>query len=448
MDNFLQRIFRIKPGELGLILTLGTILFINYLTMGITKVVSVSGFLSEVQDYFILLVWAGDMGLLILATGLQSLIIDRFSRIKLLGAIILILGIIYALLPLTFTLDRFPLEISYTLLYLLTDQQWLIFPLIFWALINDLYSPAQGRRLLPIIGSFAFIGTVVGLLIAQLDAKLHFGAIKLLFLNAIAFLVAFGIVFFVLRKNRIRHQSQNSATIREAFSGGWNFIQSVPAFRYLSLSMFSAGITITLLLYDTLSDASLHFGNDFQSFFALYSLVIAIISVLFQFLSGRIIEKFGIKSSFAFLPFSMSLASIINFFIPGVWGSAPAQGVTRITLDTVDQSNRKAYQAFVPDEKRGRVSIFIDSYLPSLGTILGSLLAFGIISWGISKGIARETLSSIYLGIGVIAAIIAVIAFFLMYSTYDQSLLNWQMKRRSRGSSVMDLLDFSGEEKN
>jgi hypothetical protein len=61
---------------------------------------------------------------------------------------------------------------------------------------------------------------------------------------------------------------------------------------------------------------------------------------------------------------------------------------------------------------------------------------------------ARETLSSIYLGVGVIAAIIAVIAFFLMCSTYDQSLLNWQMKRRSRGSSVMDMLDFSDEEKN
>jgi ATP:ADP antiporter, AAA family len=198
--------------------------------------------------------------------------------------------------------------------------------------------------------------------------------------------------------------------------------------------------------YDTLSDASLHFGNDFQSFFALYSLAVAITSILLQFLSGRVIEKFGIKKSFAFLPFSMLLASVINFLIPGVWGSAPVQGVTRVTLDTVDQSNRKAYQALVPDEKRGRVSIFIDSYLPSLGTILGSLLAFGIISWGLSKDMARETLSSIYLGVGIIAAIIAVIAFFLMHSTYDQSLLNWQMKRRSRGSSVMDLLDFSDEE--
>ena len=446
MNKFFQRIFRIKSGEFGLVLTLGVILFINYATMGIAKVVSVSGFLSEVQDYYILLVWAGDMALLILATGLQSLIIDRFHRVTLLGGIILVLSVIYALLPLSFMLDGFPLEISYTLLYLLTDQQWLIFPLVFWALVNDLYSPAQGRRLLPIIGSFAFLGTITGLFVAQLDTQYGFGTIKLLFFNALVFLPAWAIVYFVLRKSRVRQMKKDSATIRDVFSGGWDFIQSVPAFRYLSFIMIAAGVTLTILLYDTLSDASLYFGDNFQSFFALYSLAIAIISVFIQFLSGVIIEKFEIKNSFAFLPFTMLIGSVLSFFIPGVWGSAPAQGVTRITLDTVDQSNRKAYQALVPDEKRGRVSIFIDSYLPSLGTILGSLLAFGIISWGVSNGVSREIYSSIYLALAIIGAVAAVVVFFLMRSVYDQSLLNWQMKRRSRGSSVMDMLDFSDEE--
>ena len=446
MNKFFQRIFRIKSGEFGLVLTLGVILFINYATMGIAKVVSVSGFLSEVQDYYILLVWAGDMALLILATGLQSLIIDRFHRVTLLGGIILVLSVIYALLPLSFMLDGFPLEISYTLLYLLTDQQWLIFPLVFWALVNDLYSPAQGRRLLPIIGSFAFLGTITGLFVAQLDTQYGFGTIKLLFFNALVFLPAWAIVYFVLRKSRVRQMKKDSATIRDVFSGGWDFIQSVPAFRYLSFIMIAAGVTLTILLYDTLSDASLYFGDNFQSFFALYSLAIAIISVFIQFLSGIIIEKFEIKNSFAFLPFTMLIGSVLSFFIPGVWGSASAQGVTRITLDTVDQSNRKAYQALVPDEKRGRVSIFIDSYLPSLGTILGSLLAFGIISWGVSRGVSREIYSSIYLALAIIGAVAAVVVFFLMRSVYDQSLLNWQMKRRSRGSSVMDMLDFSDEE--
>lgn len=63
--------FPIRSGEFGLVLTLGFVLFANYAAMGITKVVSVSGFLGQVKDHYILLVWAVDMVLLILATGLH-----------------------------------------------------------------------------------------------------------------------------------------------------------------------------------------------------------------------------------------------------------------------------------------------------------------------------------------------------------------------------------------
>ena len=434
---------RVRPGEGVLVLALGFVLFINDAAMGIAKVVSVSGFLSEVKDYYILLVWAADMALLILATGLQSLIIDRFRRLGLLSGILVILLVFYALLSAAFSLENFPATISYTLLYFLTDQQWLMIPLVFWILANDLFDPAQGRRLFPLIGSFAFVGTVAGLLVAQLDAVVGFGPVRLLAFNAAAFLVSLLVLQLTLRKRPIRQNPQERITIGQALSGGWTFIRDVPAFRYLSLSMLAAGITMTVLLYDSLSDASLELGGGFQSFYALYSLIIAVGSILIQFLSGKIIEKLGLKDSFIILPLTMLLGSIVNFFIPGYVSSATAQGVSRVALQTVDQSSRKAFQALVPAEKRGRVSIFIDSYLPSLGTIFGSLITFGIITLGLYQNESRAVFSSYYLAFSALAAVAAMIAFFLMRSTYDQSLLNWQLKRRSRGASVLDQLDFS-----
>ena len=441
-DRLLQWL-RIRPGEASLVLALGAILFINDATMGIAKVVSVSGFLSEVQDYYILIVWAVDMGLLMLVTGVQSLIIDRFQRVKLLGSIIVGLGICYGLLPLTFIIRGFPLEVSYTLLYLLTDQQWLIFPLVFWIMVNDVFDPGQGRRLLPTIGAFAFIGAIVGLGIAQLDAAVHYGPVKLLLFNAALFLLAWLVVVAVVRKVKVRHTEQEHITLAQAFSGGWDFIRSVPAFRYLSIGMLAAGITITILLYDALSDASLELGAGFQSFYAFYSLIIAVASVLIQFMSGKIIEKLGLKDSFFILPFTMLVGSVVSFFVPGYVSSAASQGVTRVVVQTVDQSSRKSFQALVPDERRGRVSIFIDSYLPSLGTVFGSLLTFGIITLGIALSASRQLYTSLYLGVAILGAVVAMVAFFLMRSVYDKSLLSWQLKRRSRASSVLDGLDFS-----
>lgn len=443
MRNRLNQWLRIRPGEAGLVFALGAILFINDATMGIAKVVSVSGFLSSVKDYYILLVWAVDMGLLMLATGVQSLIIDRFQRVKLLSGIIAILILCYGILPLTFSIKGFPLEISYTLLYLLTDQQWLVFPLVFWILVNDIFDPGQGRRLLPTIGAFAFVGAIVGLGIARLDAQVHYGPVTLLLFNAALFLLAWLLVASALRKVKIRETKQEHVTIKQAFSGGWDFIRSVPAFRYLSIGMLAAGVTLTILLYNTLSDASTELGKGFQSFYALYSLIIAVASVLIQFMSGKIIEKLGLKDSFVILPFMMLISSVVTFFVPGYLSSSISQGTSRVTVQTVDQSSRKAFQALVPDEKRGRVSIFIDSYLPSLGTIFGSLVTFGIITLGIFLSASQKLYSSIYLSVAIFGALVAVAAFFLMRSVYDQSMLSWHLKRRSRGSSVLDGLDFS-----
>ncbi len=443
MRERLLQLFRLKTGELGLVLALGGILFANYAAMGITKVVSVSGFLSEVKDHYILLVWAVDMVLLILATGLQSLVVDRFDRVKLMIVVLLVFTGLYALLPLAFLFKSFPLSIAYTLIYLLNDQQWRFFPVVFWILVNDIYDPAAGRRLLPVIGNFAFFGTIIGLGVAGLDARLQFGAVKLLYLNAAIFFAGSIIAYFGLRKVQIVSATRTGVSMQETFKEGWDFIKTVPAFAYLALGMLAAGAVMTVLLYDALSDAKLDLGNGFQAFYANYNLLIAVGSILIQTLAGRVIEKLSLKNSFLIQPFIMLASSVMNFFIPGFLSSASAQGVARVTYETVDLSNRKAFQAMVPNEKRGRVSMFIDSYLPSLGTILGSLITFGIIAAGLGLGLKRDVYTLIYLGVGVALAVLAVWAALLVRKTYEESMLNWQLKRRTRGSSgVLDKLEF------
>ncbi len=443
MQERLPQFLRFKPGELGLVFTLGLILFVNYAAMGITKVISVSGFLSQVKDQYILLVWAVDMVLLILATGIQSLVIDRFDRIKMMMAVLLVFTGLYAILPFAFFFKSFPLSIAYTLIYLLNDQQWRFFPVVFWILVNDIFDPAAGRRLLPVIGTFAFIGTIVGLGIAGLDASLHFGAIKLLYLNAIIFFAGFIVAYLGLRKVRIVGATRTAVSMKESFSEGWDFIKTVPAFAYQALGMLAAGAVMTILLYNTLSDAHIDLGGGFQAFYAEYNLLIAIGSIILQTLTGRIIEKLSLKNSFLIQPFVMLAGAVLNFFVPGYLSSATAQGVARISYDTIDSSNRKAFQALVPNEKRGRVSMFIDSYLPSLGTIIGSMLTFGIIAVGLGLGLNRDLYGAIYLGLGIALAILAIWAAFRGRKTYDESLLNWQLKRRTRGSSgVLDKLDF------
>lgn len=440
-DKLLAR-FRFKPGEFSLVFTLGAILLGNYAAMGITKVIAVSGFLSEVKGQYLLLLWAGDMALLILATGLQSLIVDRFDRIKLLITVLLVFMGLYAILGLSFFFNLFSQSIAYTFIYLLNDQQWRFFPVVFWILANDIFEPATGRRLLPVIANFAFVGTILGLGIAGLDASMHFGTVNLLYLNAIIFFVSFAMAYFGLRQVRIVKPSRTAVSIRESFSEGWDFIRTVPAFAYQALGMLAAGAAMTILLYDALTDAHIDLGNGFQSFYANYNLLIAVGSIIVQSLTRRIIEKLSIKKSFLIHPIVMMISTITNFFIPGFLSSTTAQGVSRVSYDTIDLSNRKAIQALVPNEKRGRVSMFIDGHLPSLGTIIGSLITFGIITTGLNLSMGQGAFSPIYLGLGIVLSLFAFWAALRVRQTYDKSMLNWQLKRRTRGSSgVFDKLE-------
>jgi MFS family permease len=446
MKYLFTRWIPLRPGEAGPVLSLGFVLFVNYAAMGITKVVSVSGFLNEVKDHYILLVWTIDMVLLILATGLQSLIVDRFDRVKLMTGILILFTGLYALLPLAFLSHVLPRSFSYTLIYLLNDQQWRFFPVVFWILVNDIYDPATGRRLMPIIAVFAFIGTIVGLGVAALDTRYEFGTIRLLLLNASIFFLAFLVMRAGLDEVKISAPAKTQVSMADSLNEGWMFIRTVPAFAYLALGMLAAGSVMTILLFDVLSDAKLELGDGFQNFYAQYSLAIAVVSIFMQGAAAGIIDRLGLKRSFLIQPFVMLGAMVGGFFVPGYASSALSQGAARVTYDTVDLSSRKAFQAMVPNEKRGRVSMFLDSYLPSGGTIIGSMLAFLIISAGLRFGIPRQDYSAVYLGAGILLAFVAVYAAYRVRATYEQSMLNWQLKRRTRGASVLDKMDFGGDE--
>ena len=83
MKSFISQGLRIHAGEMGLLLTLSFLLFCNSVATQVSGVVAVSGFLSEGGVKQMPIVWIVDMLVIILTTSLQSLIVDRFDRRKL-----------------------------------------------------------------------------------------------------------------------------------------------------------------------------------------------------------------------------------------------------------------------------------------------------------------------------------------------------------------------------
>jgi hypothetical protein len=135
------------------------------------------------------------------------------------------------------------------------------------------------------------------------------------------------------------------------------------------------------------------------------------------------------------------LATPVN--MPGVIAAIGAMATLKLMRDNPDASAKKSFQQVVPEERRGRVSTFMDSYLASIGTVLGCVVA-GLIIWISALVGLAEIDYTIYMGVVLAAGLFAMWAIYMVVRTYDTSLFNWRLKRRQRGASAIDALLSTG----
>ena len=447
MAESLRRLFRLRPGEAGIAVTLGLILMINSVALNVSDVVAVSGFISQVGTPEILIVWLVDMGLILLTTSIQAFVIDRYARLKLLRVMSFIVVAAFVILRVLFAIPGMPIWLNYSLLFLLGEQLALFLPLVFWVYANDILELSQAKRLFPFIASFAFIGQILGLGIAALSpgllATLQIESSELLTLNALLFMVAFALMWGNLSKMKVRETVHKSETAIETLTEGWGFIREVPSFRFLVVALLSGFVVLTILDFNFLLfiDTQLTMStNEFQRFYGLFYLGLTVASFVVQILvTSRLIQKFELKNTFLVTPVVMLVAISWLVIFPRFIMVALALALGYLARDAVDSPAGKAFQALVPEERRGRVSIFMDSYMYAVGTILGCVVIGAIL---LVVNLNTQLAFSIYLPVGVAIAAVAVLAILRMRGVYDSSLLNWRLKRRTRGASVLDKLEF------
>ncbi|PYE54787.1 ATP/ADP translocase [Deinococcus yavapaiensis KR-236] len=436
----------LRAGEWRPVLVLGLMLLCNAFAMQISYVSSVAGFLAETDVDNILLVWIIDFALIAVLTGAQSLVVDRFERRKLFVAVTLVFALAFVGVRCLFWIGA-PGWLSYGALYMLAEQQWLFFPLVFWAFANGLFTTSQSTRIIPVVSSFAFAGRLLGLgfaaLVPALLARSGAGLESLVLVNAAVYL---GILLTFLTLGRDLQPttalSKRAEGMRETLTEGWEFVREVPAFRYLTGAMVALAVTETIVEFHFFRITSEAFAaaGSYETFYSLYRLVNVLLAFSLQLLvTSRLLQRLTLKKAFYVAPIAYFLAVACMFALPGVLGGAFGMTLQKTTRDTVDDSARKSLQGVVPEERRGRVSMFMDSYVLSFGTIVASLLTFGIVVLGAHLPLVT---GAVYLGVAAMSALLAWYLVRRMSLSYDQSMLNWRLKRRGRTSSVLDRLNL------
>jgi hypothetical protein len=252
------------------------------------------------------------------------------------------------------------------------------------------------------------------------------------------------------RKREIRaRQSSEPGDIRETLKVGWDFFTNLPFFRLLAIAMLLAGFAFTIIEYHflaTVRDTFQGNSNAITTFYGVYQMVMILTIWLVQWLiSSRLLKRAEIQNSFSPLPFALLLAiglAATSFAaVPALIGAAGGRFLGRVIQRGWDEPVRKSAQGLVPDERRGRVSTFIDSYFYSTATLITAALLLGLLQLGTAGIVSQETVVIIYLAAAGVAAVGSFYATIRMRAVYAQDLLNWRLAR-SRRKSVLDDLSF------
>ena len=449
MKTRFLRMLNVRPEEFALAFVLWLVLGVNMIVQELSDVVATAGFVSNIGANQVPLLWIVTTLITIFAAAGYAMLVDRFPRLSLITWLMVGLALFYLMLQMLFFMGA-PDWLTYPILYILADQQFAFLPLAFWSLSNDVYSMSEGKRIFPLLSSGSVIGGLAGNGLAALTGVLlqrSGGNPAMVFsLTAGLLITAVLILRLAFRKVQLRaRQSREEKTsLRQSFELGLDYFANVPMLKAAGIAMIFVGITLTLVEFNFLHAIEQGVSSDleFQTFFGIYKAVQMLGLLLFQWLiTSRLLGKIPLKHAFLVLPIFLVLASGVAISWAGLIGSAVSRFLARTVYVGWDEPARKSMQGLIPDERRGRISTFMDSYFINFATLIGCVLLLVLVGCTALGWWSESTSRYIYLGVALLAGIGSLVSGLYLRRVYDSSLLNWRLSRSKR-KSVLDGIDF------
>lgn len=401
-------------------------------TVAATQLVSLAG----AQSLFIVYPLGG-VGLVLLAL-LQFRYVDQKARLTVLRVASLLYAAAFVVALVLLGSSIVPV-ICLAAIYLLGDQLNFLIPLLVWSLAGDEFNVAEGRKIFGWIVAWTYGGQVLGLVIATSSPYLlsaHDIPLPVLLVLDPLICIFIGLWLPRALKGTFAAKGLNRAeTMRESVSGAWDFISGVPIWRTFllaSIITFIGGMTVFLSFMTGEGDLIGSNAADLQFFFGAVMLGSLLVCLILQiFFAERLQDRIGIPGVLIILPIMTVLAGVLLAF------GIAAQSLVLLALGlgawfiprwSIDENARRAALALVPDERRTRVSFIVDLMPISVGLIIaGPLAALGFLSgwlWVIPAA-------------GAIVTLFAVPLMLQVRRGWEDSLLNWRLRRRKQNRSLV-----------
>jgi AAA family ATP:ADP antiporter len=249
---------------------------------------------------------------------------------------------------------------------------------IFWSVMADVYSAAQGKRLFGFIGAGGTIGGITG---AALTSGLVglLGAANLLLVSAVLLEVAALSARRLFAQPRLEPVANPSATPTTVIGGSmWEGMRrsvSDPYLLNVTLNMLFFTLLTTFLYFQqaTIVDAAIVDRIDRTRFFANIDLAVNLLTLVTQtFATGRAVRRWGVTAALAFLPVLSVLGFGILGLVPTIAVLMTFQVMRRAGNFAVARPAREVLFTVVAPTDRYKAKTFIDTVVYRVGDQLGA----------------------------------------------------------------------------
>jgi len=197
----------------------------------------------------------------------------------------------------------------------------------FWGLAGKIFNMRQGKRIFGLIG----VGEVISIIIGYFSVPLilHFlKAPDLLFLSSSALLICLILVIIILRHFReqlgsLEIQPTKGETGQKP---DWNYWSMIKQSYFLLISVMAFLPIFGYLFVDFLflAQTKREFANNPETiarFFGIFLGFVAIVELIFKLISGRLLNKYGLKPSLLSLPLILAFSILLAAFFGTIYGT-------------------------------------------------------------------------------------------------------------------------------
>jgi AAA family ATP:ADP antiporter len=265
---------------------------------------------------------------------------------------------------------------------------------VFWSLLADLFTSAQGKRLFGFVAAGGSAGALLGsATVAWLAA--HAGVANLVLLSAAFLEVAAQCAARLARWARRAPAAASAGTAprrEEGALGGsaWAGFAAVARSPYLlaiAIQMLLFALGSTFLYFNLARSVAAAFPEPAAraALFARVDLAVNVLALATQSLAtGRIVAAFGLGGALGSVPVLGAIGFAAAALSPGFWTLGVFQTLRRATHFAVDRPAREVLFTVVRPEDKYKAKSFVDTFVYRGGDALAGWLHAGLAGLGLA----------------------------------------------------------------